>query len=430
MSEAAAIENPAAFSRRGALALVAFGVLAFVSALYGMSAAMGGNANDGNAHAGSKGLNGFAALFALLEADGFDVGKVRDPSALAQPGLLVLTPPFDADGAKLDRIVTARRHIGPTIVVAPKWLAVKPQRLTAKSGWGMLPATALPRWKGFHDEIGVALEKPAAAPARTWHANFRSGPLPRADTIETGGGRGLVPLVTNGEGRPLAALVSDEGQYGALYDFAGIPHSIGGDDRTLYPLVFVFEPDLFDNWGMADEQTALIVRGLVLATGGNKRIPVLFDLTLNGYGHSRSLVDLAFKPPYLAATLCLLLAALATGWRAFLRFGPPHLRAREIALGKTALVENSAGLIRRARRLRLVAAPYAALVRERIATALKLPRGLDPAATEAAIDAAAARRDPKLPQFSQAAEALRTARGSHDLARNATTLQFIEKALT
>ena len=192
----------------------------------------------------------------------------------------------------------------------------------------------------------------------------------------------------------------------------------------------MFEPDLLNNWGLADQRTALMARALVMATGGNKRVPVLFDQTLNGYGHTRSLVDLAFRPPYLAATLCLLLAALATGWRAFVRFGPPRLRARSIALGKTALVDNSAGLIRRAGRLRLVAAPYATMMQERIALALRLPRGLDPAATEAAIDAAQAQRAPTLPAFSQTAESLRAARGPHDLARHAAALQTIEKALT
>ena len=143
--------NPAAFTQRGVIALVLFGVLAFVAMLYGLSAATGGSANDGNAHAGGKGLNGFAGLYALLDADGFDVGKVRDPSGLAQPGLLVLTPPPDADGAKLERLVNARRRIGPTMVIAPKWLATKAQSITAKRGWVVLGGVVPPQWKGFHD---------------------------------------------------------------------------------------------------------------------------------------------------------------------------------------------------------------------------------------------------------------------------------------
>lgn len=431
--------NPAAFTQRGVIALVVFAVLAFMAMLYGLSGAVGGSANDGNAHAGGKGLNGFAGLVALLDADGFDVGKVRDPAGLTQPGLLVLTPPADADGAKLERIVTARRRIGPTLVIAPKWLAMKSQSLTAKRGWVILGGTAPPQWKGFHDEIGVAVDPPSGPAARSWHTGGTTGPLPNAPTILTGRGRGLVPLVTGGDGGQLAALDADEGAYPALYEFSGVSPTIGGADNALYPLVFVFEPDLLNNWGLADQRTALMARALFLATGGGpdgggRRVPVLFDLTLNGFGHTRSLIDLAFRPPFLAATLCLALAALATGWRAFVRFGPARLRGRTPddigALGKTALVENSAGLIRRARRMRLVAAPYATMLRERISVALRLPRGLDMAATEAAIDAAQLKRNLALPSFSLTAEAMRQARGPHDLARHAMALQTIEKALT
>lgn len=423
------IANPAPFSGRGALALVVVGILAFLAMLYGFSASVGGSANDGNAHAGGKGLTGYAGLYALLENDGFAMMRVRDPSRLAQPGLLVLTPPADADGAKIERIVAARRTIGPTLVILPKWVATRSQSFTAKRGWVVLRNASPPQWKGFHDDIAVELGKPTA-PGRTWHGGGFAGTLPPAMAMASASGPHLVPLVTTAEGKLLAAFVGDSGEYDSLYDFAGAPRSGGGSDRDVYPLVFVFEPDLLNNWGMADQRAALMARDLVLAASGGTRLPVWFDLTLNGFGHSRSLVDLAFRPPYLAATLCLILAALATGWRAFLRFGPPHARGREIALGKTALVDNSAGLIRRARRLGLVAAPYAALLRERIGQALKLPRGLDPAEAEAAIDRAVARRDPTLPAFSATAEALRQARGAHDLARQARTLQSIEKALT
>jgi hypothetical protein len=422
--------NTAAFTQRGVLALVLFGALAFVAALYGLSAATGGSANDGNAHAGGKGLNGFAGLVALLDADGFDVGKVRDPSGLAQPGLLVLTPPADIDGAKIEKIVSARRRIGPTMVITPKWLALKSQSLTAKRGWVILGEVNPPQWKGFADDIGLEAKKPSTPAARIWRTPGKSGRLPSPSAVLTGRGRGLIPLVLDGDGGQLAALYPDEGAYPALYDFAGVPSTVAGSDKALFPLILVFEPDLLNNWGLADQRTALMARSLVVATSGGKREPVLFDLTLNGYGHTRSLLDLAFRPPYLAATLCLLLAALATGWRAFVRFGPPRLRTRTIALGKTALVDNSAGLIRRAGRLRLVTRPYAAMMRERIALALRLPRGLDAAATEAAIDAAQARRAPALTPFSQTAEALRASRGTHDLTRHAAALQTIEKALT
>ena len=97
-------------------------------------------------------------------------------------------------------------------------------------------------------------------------------------------------------------------------------------------------------------------------------------MTLVGFGGSTNLLTLAFQPPFLAATLCLILAMLIVGWRAFLRFGPIATRAQEAGFGKTQLVTNGAGLIVRAGRLRLLAEPYVALTQRQIGRALGLAK--------------------------------------------------------
>ncbi len=160
-----------------------------------------------------------------------------------------------------------------------------------------------------------------------------------------------------------------------------------------------------------------------------KRLPVSFDLTLNGFARSANLLTLAFTPPFLAATLCLLIAALAVGWRAFLRFGPPRQGTRAIAFGKRALIANAAGLIRRTRRLHLVAAPYADHARERLARALALPRLADAEATEAAIDRALAARAGTPAPFSQIAARLRAARRPADILKAARDMHSLERTL-
>ena len=172
----------------------------------------------------------------------------------------------------------------------------------------------------------------------------------------------------------------------------------------------------------------LAVRLIEIAMEG-KRLPVSFDLTLNGFARSANLLTLAFTPPFLAATLCLLIAALAVGWRAFLRFGPARQGTRAIAFGKRALIANAAGLIRRTRRLHLVAAPYADHARERLAKALALPRLADVAATEAAIDRALAARAGNSAPFSQIAARLRAARRPHDILEAAQDLHSLERTL-
>ena len=186
----------------------------------------------------------------------------------------------------------------------------------------------------------------------------------------------MIALVRDGNGQMLAGYLDDLGTYPTLDADAGVSAD-KADDESLHPLVIVAEPDLLDNYGLADRERALLALDLIDSAMEAKRLAVSFDLTLNGFARSANLLTLAFTPPFLAATLCLLIAALAVGWRAFLRFGPPRQGTRAIAFGKRALIANAAGLIRRTRRLHLVAAPYADHARERLARALALPRLAD-----------------------------------------------------
>jgi hypothetical protein len=179
---------------------------------------------------------------------------------------------------------------------------------------------------------------------------------------------------------------------------------------------------------MAKFENAQLADRLVHALAGGSRT-VIFDLTLNGFKRTPNLLTLAFTPPFLAATLCLLLAALVAGWRAFLRFGPPRRAARAIAFGKGALVSNAAGLIRRTCRLHLIGGPYATRARERLARALALPRLADAEATEAAIDRALAGRQPDAVPFSVIAARLRNARTHNDIMKAAQDLHALERTL-
>jgi len=425
---------PPPFSRRAVLALVALGSALFLAALALAGAGLAhGPLNDGGSHGAGKGLTGYAALAALLERQGWTVTLGRADSALKQPGLVVLTPPVGASGAELARLVDARRRIGPTLVVIPKWQAVPFDRLDtpvpgAKAGWVGLAGTALPEWKGFLDGIGVGIAPLAGG---HWTAGAEQGPLPEPRAVLSGRGEGLVPLVSgaNPEGPILAGYLADGGPWPALARMARANGSSAGAADGLYPLVVVFEPDLLDNWGLARVENARLALRLLDAAGAGAPRRVTFDLSFNGFARKPNLASLAFTPPFLAATLCLLLAALIVGWRAFVRFGPPRAAPPALAPGKVALVANAAGLVRRSGRFHLLAAPYAALVRERLVGALGLPRQADPAAHEAAIDRALAARAPDARPFSAAAGALRAARRPIDLLRAARELHALERML-
>ena len=212
-----------------------------------------------------------------------------------------------------------------------------------------------------------------------------------------------------------------------LADAAGhvLAFHVVGDEGTDYYenahwTTFVVEPDLMNNFGMADPQRAAAAMALVREAGYADLDAVTFDLTLNGLGGSTNLLTLAFQPPFLAATLCLLLSMLIIGWRAFMRFGPTATSEQDIAFGKQRLVANGAGLIVRARRLGLLAEPYIHLVERRLGRALGLAK---PDAET--IDHALATRLPneepfslrvaRLHNASKPTEILRAARALNDL---------------
>jgi len=426
--------NP--FSRWAVLAMVLLGGALFVALLWMIGTGTGlGSTNDGQAHVAGKGLNGYAALADYLDRRGFAVTRTRDQRALDQPGLLILTPPAGAEGKELDRIVSARRMIGPTLVIVPKWFAfpaVKGGDKNAKPGWVRLVGANGPNWPGFHDELTlVGGPEKGVKPPKGWKGAGLSAPLADPRVLIGGRGKGLMPLVqTSDERLVLAGYIDDGGDYPGL-DMLAVDSPVGpraGMDG-LYPLVFVFEPDLLDNYGMARIENARLAEAIVRATGVEPGGSVAFDMTLNGFGRAQNLLTLAFTPPFLAATLCLLLAAVIVGWRAFLRFGPPLAPERAIAFGKRALVANAAGFVRRARRLHLIAGPYADRARERLVAGLALPRTLDPAATEKAIDRALAVRRPDMAPFSVTAAHLRAARRVPDLLKAARDLHALERTL-
>lgn len=420
-------ENP--FSRRGLLVLVVFGAAVFAALLWMLGAGMslgGGSANDGGGHAAGRGLNGYAAMADYLERRGMTVRRSTSEGVLEKPGLLILTPPAEVDPEELDRIVASRHVIGPTIVIMPKWMAVAaPAQSGGRKGWVRLAGPAQVNWPGFRDDLSLD-GRPAGG---RWNMIGLHGVLPVPGAVQSGSGARLIPLVVTEEDRVLAGFIDDGGIWPGLERYGMRATEIGEGDERIYPLVLVFEPDLVNNYGFARRENALLAERLVRAAAGPGELAVNFDLTLNGHARSANLLTLAFTPPFLAATLCLMIAGLVAGWRAFLRFGPAMEDERAIAFGKQALVANTAGLIRRTRRLHLVAAPYAAAVRERLCHALAVPRGLDAAAGEAAIDRAMAARGLDAAPFSEVAGRLRGARRLPDILRYAMELHGLERTL-
>lgn len=426
------------FSARTALALVVIGGGLFLALLWMIGSNLGegkSGLNNGAAHAASKGLSGYAAIGQYLEKRGFKVELMRSRRMTQQSGLLVLTPPAEAEGKDIAKLVEEHRPFGPTMVITPKWMTIRaPSRIKeAKKGWSVILGTQPPVWSGFLDNVTVSLRKELAD---GWASSTSTGSLPATNAVQTGAGDHLTPLINlQGSTRQLVGYVADGGFYEGLREIALQDEQEAEDEAAEahaghYPLVLVFEPDLLNNYGFAKPGNAQEAERLIRAALDGDEGKVMFDLTLNGLGYSPNLLSLALQPPYLAATLCLLLAALFVLWRAFNRFGAPHLSGRALAFGKLALVSNAAALIRRTKRMHLITGPYADAARERLVRALALPAQALPEASEAAIDRALAARAADMPSFSATAAHLRAARRPGEILRAAQSLHSLERILT
>jgi hypothetical protein len=151
-----------------------------------------------------------------------------------------------------------------------------------------------------------------------------------------------------------------------------------------------------------------------------------FDLTLNGFGQTRNALKLAFEPPFLALTLALFVAAILGGLHGAFRFGPERREERAIAFGKTALVENSAGLVRLVKREHRQGGAYADLIAEEAARASGAPASLRGEELEAYLD----RLTPaEAPRFSDLAARSRSAADTQEFVSAARALYRWKKDL-
>lgn len=396
---------PAAFSRGGVLALALGGFALLLALLYliGAGADFGGDTSGrGEAHASANGLNGFSGLASLTEAQGHTVTRSRSAQGYQTDGLLVLTPPLATDPEEFGKILAERAHIGPTLVILAKWVAAPPPpnlpseaRAKFKRGWVSLQGAEPVGWSEelpapYTFSLKVDSAEQGVPPVR-WSGMEHTGALPTPVVLHAAPKGKHRTLFIDGRGHVLAFEVIS-------------PKTV--PDMDPYPVVFLIEPDLANNYGLADPARAAAAMAIIddLTYGGDIE-EVTFDMTLNGFGASENLLTLAFRPPFLAATLSLLVALLIVGWRAFMRFGPAAASgAPDIAFGKRQLIVNGASLILRARRFRLLAGPYAALSARRLAERLGLARP-DPEA----IDAALARRLPLEEPYTRRAARLEAA---------------------
>ena len=364
----AAEKTSGPFSPRVVLAVLLVGVVAFGAFLVLSTYAPElRSADDGRAHAMSRSAIGYQAMVRLLRETGVGVTAARSRPPEGAQALWVLTPNSDEG---LRESLEGRR--GPTLIVLPKWSAPPSFRHGGWVGAGELrdPAQVSAVLKDLN--LGLTLARRQGAGAATLTG---AGTAFHSDVVlATGSITGLQTFTApQGDTAPIAELVDQEGR--ALLVQLREPH------LNVYVLA---DPDLLDNLGVADLNTATAGVAVIQRLSGERG--TIFDLTLAGFERGRGLLRTAFEPPFLAATLCFLAAAVLMGLHAAARFGARLRTERVFALGKSALADNAAGLIALAGREARLLPAYAADVRTAVARDIGARRDLEGPALDAMLD--------------------------------------------
>jgi hypothetical protein len=288
------------------------------------------------ANALSKSAVGYAGLHILAEHSGVPASLSRDPNICGNCGLTVLAPQSFGNPHELAKAARSE----PCLIILPKWLTASDP---THDGWVMKIATMPPA--GVEHVLSELVTKPKISQVtnsgnvtlQAVDVRFKDD-IPKSPTIidrlQTVFGENLVPIIADSRLKGLLLAVRGTQIY------------------------ILSDPDFANNSGLHDRATALLAYNLLrkLRVGSG---PIKFDLTLNGFRSSPSLLRAVFSPPFLGATLCAIVAAVLLAFHAVNRFGTPQLGDRPFAFGKRALADNTATVITLLHREPSTAPPYA-----------------------------------------------------------------------
>jgi len=344
-------------------------------------------------HALSNSAIGYSALVQLASATGRNPRILRDELTWQGEDLVVATP--ETAATNLNKIIAARGTTRATLYVLPKW---KAQADDDHKGWvrigGLLPA--------FEPEgvLAPGIRFSIKRHMKLVKTMTYAGDLPRAvvfsasDKLQVmvpleqphGASKGARPPVKGEAVGPAGADdVLDGKSYADLRPV--ITDGAGGIVLGQLDNMFILaDPDLLDNAAMKRRENAGAALALLDWMNSTGAESIGFDVVLNGLGRTKSLLRLALDPPILAMTLTLAMMVILIGLRAAGRFGAPQPRARAIAFGKTALVDNGAMLVRKAGKARLLGGRFAAVIRDQAVQTFGVSARLTPPEVDRYLD--------------------------------------------
>jgi hypothetical protein len=363
-------------------------------------------------HAASHSAIGFSGLVQLAGATGRNPQIVRDEGAWTGDELVVATP--EGAAVNLNKIIEARGTSKPTLYVLPKWDAVEDRK---HKGWVRIvgltpvfqPEGVLAPGLTFDIKRHLDRKPPLSVVDSTVPEAIRFVTPAKLQVIE----RPAKPAKASTAAPPVIVAVNppgngdESGNDNFDYTFDDIQPLITDDSGGIVlgeidNFYILADPDLLDNVAMKRPENAAAALALLDWINPTGARSVAFDVVLNGLGRTKSVLRLAFDPPMLAMTLTLAVMVLLLGIRAAGRFGAPRPRARAIAFGKTALVDNGAMLVRKAGKARRLGGRYAAVIREQAVQAFGVSARLTPPEVDRYLDGLGG--GPAFTEFAAAAE--------------------------
>ena len=340
--------------------------------------------NHAGDHPFSTSALGFNGIVQLLDDQGYpvDVSRLEHRLEGRDWGLMVVTLSPWGMGSKLQDITLQPT----TLIVLPKWIGqTDPFNARRQRDTRFIQARSL---NDLLDDLNIDGEIGRIdVPDRT-DTPFGGMALRPDLKMQVIRSESLVPIAGTDDGILLGKL----------------------DDRDIYVLA---DPDMLNTFGLAERENARFAVQLMDWLRYDEAEPIIFDATLHGFIRSENLLQMMFDIPFVGATLAALAAAFLLGWAALVRFGPTARETRVIALGKQALVDNSAGLFTMARRETHLAPGYLTMIRRRVAREIAAPKTM----TEAQLSALFDRLGPEEQSgktFSQIERGLRTASASRE----------------
>ena len=308
-------------------------------------------------HPFSTSALGYNGIVQLLEDQGYpvEISRLEQRLASRDGGVMVVTVSPRGMSKKLEE----PRLQPTTLIVLPKWIGqTDPFNAKRQRDTRFMQARNLNDLLGRLDIEGEIGRIDVPAHTETPFGDMALKPDLKMQVIRSDT---LVPVIKAGDGMLLGKF----------------------NDRDIYVLA---DPDMLNTFGLAERENARFAVQLMDWLRYEDYEPIIFDATLHGFVRSANLLQMVFDIPFIGATLAALASAFLLGWAALVRFGPTAREGRVIALGKQALVDNSAGLFTMARRETRMAPGYLAMVRRRVARDIAAPKTMTEAQLSALFD--------------------------------------------